>query len=283
MQARVAACLLSLVLLAPAAAVAQAPVREVSQIHGNLYRFRNNFHYSVFLVTSTGIIATDPFNADAARWLKDELAKRFGVAVRYLIYSHDHADHSSGGEVFAETAIVVAHERAKRVIVGERRPTAVPHVTFSDRLTIDLGGSTVELEWVGRNHSDNSIVMRFPAERALFAVDFIPVKTVGFRDFPDAYLEDWIESLKRVEAMDFDRLVPGHGPLGDKASVIAFRGYMEELREAVLKLAREGKSLEEIKQSVKLPKYESWGGYAQMFALNVEGMFRMVQTNRRGN
>ncbi len=283
MHTRVAACLLSLALLAPAPAVAQAPVREISQIQGNLYRFRNNFHYSVFLVTPAGIVVTDPINADAARWLKDELAKRFGVPVRYLVYSHDHADHSSGGEVFADTAIVVAHERAKRVIVGERRPTAVPHVTFSDRLTIELGGSTVELEWVGRNHSDNSIVLRFPAERALFAVDFIPVKTVGFRDFPDAYLDDWIESLRRVEAMDFDRLVPGHGPLGDKASVSAFRAYMEELREAVLKLAREGKTLEEIKQTVRLPKYESWGGYAQMFPLNVEGMFRMVQANRRGN
>jgi glyoxylase-like metal-dependent hydrolase (beta-lactamase superfamily II) len=283
MQAHLAACLLSLAVLAPAAAVAQAPVREISQIQGNLYRFRNNFHYSVFLVTSAGIVATDPINADAARWLKDELARRFGVPVRYLVYSHDHADHSSGGEIFAETAIVVAHERAKRAIVGERRPTALPHVTFSDRMSIELGGSTVELEWVGRNHSDNSIVMRFPAERALYAVDFIPVKAVGFRDFPDAYLDDWIESLKRVEAMDFDRLVPGHGPLGDKASVAAFRGYMEELRDAVLKLAREGKSLEEIKQSVKLPQYEAWSGYAQMFPLNVEGMHRMVQTNRRGN
>jgi len=283
MPARLAACLVSLALLAPAAANAQAPVREISQIQGKLYRFRNNNHYSVFLATPAGIVATDPINAEAARWLKDELAKRFGVPVRYLVYSHDHADHSSGGEVFAETAIVVAHERAKRAIVGERRPTAVPQLTFSDRMTIELGGATVELEWVGRNHSDNSIVMRFPAERALFAVDFIPVKAVGFRDFPDAYLEDWIESLKRVEAMDFDRLVPGHGPLGDKAAVVAYRGYMEELRDAVLKLAREGKSLEEIKQSVKLPRYEPWGGYAQMFALNVEGMVRMVQANRRGN
>ncbi len=83
--------------------------------------------------------------------------------------------------------------------------------------------------------------------------------------------------------MDFDVLAPGHGPLGDKQSVTAFRNYMEELRAEVLKLAREGKSLDEIKQIVKMPKYASWGGYQQMFELNVEGMYRMVQTNRRGN
>lgn len=281
-----AGVLLALSLCVPAVTLAQAPkppIREISQIRDNVYRFRNNFHFTVFAVTPAGVIATDPINADAAKWLKEEIAKRFNVPVKYLIYSHDHADHISGGEVFADTATVVAHANAKREIIGEKRPTAVPQVTFTDSMTIELGGTVVELSYVGRNHSDNSIVMRFPAERVLFAVDFIPVRSVGFRDWPDAYLEEWIESLKRVEAMDFDVLAPGHGGLGDKRSVKDFRVYMETLRAEVTKLAREGKSLDEIKQMVKLPQYESWGGYKQMFELNVEGMYRMVQANRRGN
>ena len=200
-------------LVTPPVFAQQAPVREITQIKGNLYRFRNNFHYSVFVVTPAGIIATDPINAEAARWLKAELAKRFNLPVKYLLYSHDHADHISGGEVFADTAVVVSHDNAKRTIVGERRPTAVPQVTFSDNLTIELGGTVVELSHVGRNHSDNSVVMRFPAERVLFAVDFIPVNELPFRDFPDGWMPDWIDSLKRVEAMDFDVLAPGHGPV----------------------------------------------------------------------
>lgn len=286
MRHRLAAVLLALSLCVPAAVHAQAPkppVREITPIKDNVYRFRNNFHFTVFAVTPAGIIATDPINADAAKWLKEELAKRFNVPVRYLIYSHDHADHISGGEVFADTATIVAHANAKQAIIGEKRPTAVPQVTFTDAMTIELGGTVVELKHVGKNHSDNSLVMRFPAARVLFAVDFIPVKSVGFRDWPDAYLDEWIESLKRVEAMDFDVLAPGHGALGDKQSVTAFRTYMEELRAEVLKLVREGKSLDEIKQTVKMPKYASWGGYQQMFELNVEGMYRMIQTNRRGN
>jgi glyoxylase-like metal-dependent hydrolase (beta-lactamase superfamily II) len=92
-------------------------------------------------------------------------------------------------------------------------------------------------------------------------VDFIPVESVAVRDFPDAYIEDWIASLQRVEQMDFDVLVPGHGPLGRKDHVRQFREYMEELRGAVLKYAREGKSLEEMKQLITLPKYEKWSGY----------------------
>ncbi|MGH7534628.1 MAG: MBL fold metallo-hydrolase, partial [Gemmatimonadales bacterium] len=206
------------------------PVREITKIAGEVYRFRNANHYSVFAVTPAGVVATDPINADAARWLRTEITRRFNQPVRYLVYSHDHADHIAGGEVFADTAVVVAHDNAKSVIVGERRPTAVPQVTFSDRMTIELGGTVVELSHVGRNHSDNSIVMRFPRERLLFAVDFIPVNSYSFRDFPDAYMPDWIESLKRVEAMDFDTLAPGHGPLGTKANVTMFREYLQDLR-----------------------------------------------------
>jgi len=267
-------------------ATAQTPVREITQIAGEVYRFRNNNHYSVFTVTPQGIIATDPINAEAAQWLKAELQKRFAKPVKYLIYSHDHADHISGGEVFADTAVVVAHDKARAVIVGERRPTAIPQVTFSDRLTIELGGTVVELSYVGRNHSNNSIVMRFPQERLLFAVDFIPVQSVAFRDFPDAYVEDWIESLKRVELMDFDVLVPGHGPVGKKEHVQMFRGYLEDLRGEVLKYAREGKSLEEMKQLITLPKYEKWSNYQnerpelQWFPMNIEGMYRHVQMHR---
>ena len=260
-----------------------APVREISKIADEVYRFRNNNHFSVFAVTPDGIIVTDPINADAATWLKAELKQRFDKPVRYLVYSHDHADHSSGGQVFADTAIVVAHANAKTAIVGEKRPTAVPQVTFTDKMTIELGGTVLELSYVGRNHSDNSIVMRFPKERLLFAVDFIPVSAVAFRDLPDTYVPDWMDSLRQVEAMEFDILVPGHGPLGKKEHVTQFREYLEDLRGAVLAAAREGKSLDEMKQTIKLSKYESWGGYQQMFQLNIEGMHRLVQGNRRGN
>jgi glyoxylase-like metal-dependent hydrolase (beta-lactamase superfamily II) len=200
-----------------------------------------------------------------------------------VVYSHDHADHISGGEVWADTATVVAHDNAKDAIVGEKRPTAVPQVTFSDRAVIELGGTVMELIYVGRNHSNNSLVMRFPKEKVIFAVDFIPVNAVTFRDLPDAYVDEWIESLRRVEALEFDILAPGHGALGNKANVTAFRSYMEDLRAQVLAAARAGKSLEETKKLVDLSKYKDWGGYEQMGQLNIEGMYRLVQANRRPN
>ncbi len=277
--AAVLLCLSSAVVLAQ-----DAPKRSIKHIEGDLWRFKNNFHYSVFLVTPDGIIATDPINAEAARWLKQKLKAQFDKKVKYLIYSHDHADHSAGGEVFAEDgAIVIAHEKAKVQIIGERRPTAVPDITFSDQLTIELGGQIVELKYVGKNHSDNMIVMRFPKQRALFAVDFIPVRTVAFRDFPDAYIPEWIESLRRVEQMDFDTLIPGHGRIGNKSDVTAFREYMEHLRKEVLTQLRLGKSLEATKAAIDLAYWRDWAQFEAWSPLNIEGMYERLRLNRRGN
>ena len=68
------------------------------------------------------------------------MKKRFNnKPIKYLVYNHDHRDHITGGEVFEEEAIVVAHQRTKEKIIGEKRPTAVPDVTFTDRMTIELG------------------------------------------------------------------------------------------------------------------------------------------------
>ena len=270
-------------------AVAQDEESSIENISGNVYRFRHKFHYSVFAVTPEGIIATDPINARAAEWLKAALKERFNLPVKYLIYSHEHPDHISGGEVFADTAIVVAHERAKAKIEGEQRRTATPQVSFTDSMTIELGGTVVELSYVGRNHSDNSIVMRFPQERILFAVDFIPVETVAYRDFHDAYIEEWIDSLKRVEGMDFDILAPGHGRLGTRDHVRQFREYMQDLYRAVLKQVRAGMSLEEMQQTIRLPKYEKWFAYQSdnpglnWFPMNIAGMHRYIQNHRRSN
>ena len=277
-----AAAIVTIALCAGGAA-AQDAKRSITKIAGDLYRFQNNFHYSVFLVTPEGVIATDPINAEAAAWLEAEIAKRFGQEVKYLIYSHDHADHIAGGEVFADTAVVVAHDNAKETIIGEKRPTAVPDVSFSDTMTITLGGKSVELTYVGRGHSDNMIVMRFPEARALFTVDFISVKRLPYRDLSDAYFPDWIEAIRRVEAMDFDILVPGHGPMGVKADAADHRAYHEDLYNGVLAAARAGRSVDQMKAEITLEAYAAWGQHEAWRPLNIEGMYRQIQMHRRGN
>ena len=259
---------------------AQTEDRSITQIAGDLYRFQNRTHYSVFLVTPEGILVTDPINADAAKWLKAELANRFpGVPIRYLVYSHSHADHISGGEVFADTATVVSHERAKQHIVAEQVPTAIPQVTFSDRKTLELGGRQVELIYLGPSHSDNLIAMRFPAERTVFAVDIVAAKRLPYQDFPDADLNGLIAGLKTIEALDFDILAPGHGVLGGKADVADHRRYLETLRDRVKAGMADGKSVDELKQTVTMSEYASWGMYKEWREPNVAGMYRLLQNS----
>jgi glyoxylase-like metal-dependent hydrolase (beta-lactamase superfamily II) len=261
--------------LAAAPALAQAPVREITKISGDLYRFRNNGHYSVFLVTPAGVIATDPIDRDAATFLKTEIAQRFKVPVKYVVYSHGHGDHGSGGEVFSDTATFVGHDLAKMMMVTDKVPTPLPQETFTETKTISLGGATVELSYLGPNHGDGMIVMHFPKERALFVVDIVPIDSLAYRDFPNADINGWIDSLKKIEQMDFDVLAPGHGPIGTRDHARKHREYLEDLQAQVTEHVTRGMSLVETKDAVDLTKYKTWASYDSR-DLNIEGMFRML-------
>ena len=272
-----------ILLLVPTVGLTATVNRDIIPIAGDIYRFQNNFHFSILMVTDEGVLVTDPIDSDAATWLKSEIKKRFDKPVKYLIYSHDHRDHIAGGEVFADTATVIAHEKTKVAILGEKRPTAVPAVTFNDKLTIELGGKTVNLLYVGRSHSDNMIVVHFPAEKILYAVDFISVKRLPFKNLGDAYFPDWIDAIKFVEGLDFEILSPGHGNMGTKADAVDHRMYLEELYAAVVEGARHVKSLEELQAEIQMENYKDWQQYEAWRTMNIEGIYQRVVLQRRGN
>jgi glyoxylase-like metal-dependent hydrolase (beta-lactamase superfamily II) len=104
---------------------------------------------------------------------------------------------------------------------------------------------------------------------------------VAYRSLPDGYPDEWIESLTKVEQLDFDLLVPGHGKIGRKEHVKQFRGYLEDLRGAVQEQIRKGASLENAKKTVRLPKYEQWQRYADWLPENVEGMYKYLSQQKR--
>jgi glyoxylase-like metal-dependent hydrolase (beta-lactamase superfamily II) len=260
------------------------PDDEITKLVDDVYLFRHKFHQSIFITTPKGVIVTDPISSDAAAWLKAKIKTLTDQPVRYVIYSHHHNDHITGGSVFADTALFVSQTAARPKILQAADPqTPVPDLTFTDRMSIDLGGKHVELIYTGRNHSDNSLVVLLPQDRLLFAVDFIPVETVAYRALPDGYPDEWIGSLRQVEGLEFDTLVPGHGKIGTREHVRMFRGYLQDLRAAVQEQVQKGVSLEEAKKNVQLPKYEQWARYADWLPENVEGMYRYLSEQRKGN
>lgn len=258
--------------------------RKIIPVKGNLYRFKNNNHFSVFFVTPDGVIATDPINKEAAQWLKAEIKRRFNQPIKYLILSHDHPDHSSGGEVFTDDgAIVIAHKKTKQTILNEQRPTATPEITYEDKMTIELGGKTVNLIYIGKNSSDNTTIMHFPEQRAIFAVDLIVVNRLPYQTMKDAYFPEWFESIDQLALIDFDTLIPGHGKIGNKQDAINHGQYLKDLYAAVQQGIRKQQSLEELKNTIKLKDYQGWGQYKAWLPLNIEGMYNNIIIHYRSN
>lgn len=123
--------------VAPALAQNQAPAdREIIAVAENLYQARDGGHATVFLVTDAGVILADPLNTSFAQWLKAELAERFNASVQYVLYSHHHWDHASGGAVFADTAMFIGHE-AMVAALDRALPLYGPDVSAN---TIDRNG-----------------------------------------------------------------------------------------------------------------------------------------------
>ncbi len=262
------------------------PTRVISNITGDLYRTQDDFHYGVFLVTSEGIILADPISTDFAQWLKAELAERFDVPVKYVIYSHYHGDHNSGGAVFSDTAEIIAHENtpislARGADDDGLRDVQPPDTTYSDRTTVTLGGKTVELIHSVPSHSDDSTLVVFPEERVVFAVDFVGVNRLPFRNMGGGPVGPWLVATEHLQAtVDYDTLAAGHGDMGSKADVDDYQRYLEDLLGAVTEGVTAGKSLEELQQSIVLEEYQDWAGYGDWLAGNIEAAYNGLTANQ---
>ena len=84
--------------------------QEIGKLTGDVYYARMDDYVSVFMVTPDGIVLVEPIGTEFATWLKGELASRFTVPVKFVIYSHHHWDHGSGAAVYADTARIIGHE-----------------------------------------------------------------------------------------------------------------------------------------------------------------------------
>jgi glyoxylase-like metal-dependent hydrolase (beta-lactamase superfamily II) len=267
----------------PAAQPAAAPpLFATTKVDGtdNVYIFRYQGHQSMFIVTPAGVIATDPIGLrrpQAVTTYIDEIKKVTDKPIKYVIYSHHHWDHIAGGKPFKDAgAVFVAQKNAQARLTAVKSPDVVMPTQWVDKQkVIRLGGTTLELNYVGRNHSDNSLVMRLPKEKIIFAVDFIPLQGVQFRDMADNWPLELEESLKKILAMDWERLIPGHpGPggrqTGTKDDARTVLSYLQDLNAEVKKAVDAGKCYDTAMKEIKLPKYETLNNYGNYLAGNIE-------------
>ncbi len=263
--------------------------RSLERVRGELYRHTNGaglaVHSGLVLITREGALVIDPAMTCTAGWLREEIRRRFGVPVKYVVYTHAHADHISGAQVLQQAgAIVVANQRALEPIVGERLPTALPDRVFDRDMSIVLGGETIKLHRVAPSHSNSMVMVSFPRYKALQCTDVCESQSMPYNDFLDFYYDGWVETLDWVIAQDVEVIDVGHYSLASKADILAEREYIVDLHRQVLALVRAGHAWDELYRKVEFsPQVRGWIGFDTMKTLNVLGMYRWVSNHRRGN
>ena len=248
------------------------------KITDNIYIFRYVNHQSMFIVTPAGVIATDPISLRRpAKPYIDAIQAVTKAPIKYVIYSHSHFDHTAGGQPFKDLgATFVAQRHAKERIAALKPPdVVVPDQVVDDKRVITLGGTTLELLYLGKNHSDSTLVMRLPKEKIIFTVDWIPIEGVQFRGMADTYVPDIEEGLKKVIALDWETLIPGHpGPggkqTGTKQNARDELDYLQDLSAAVKQEVSQSKTYDEAVKDIALPKYQAWPNYKLFLPMNIE-------------
>ncbi len=212
------------------------------------------------LVTSQGLVVIDSpqLPSQAAQWQRQlaTLGK-----IRYLINTGPQADHVTGGFFFP--APLIAHqatcesmsltlvsdlkEQIGQIDPGELVLMAdyrlrLPEITFSQRLCLYLGDHTLELIHLP-GHTPGQIGVYLPLERAIFTGDNVFCKVQAVFSEAEPFL--WLESLKKIEALDVDHVIAGHGEVRDKSCLREQASFIEEWLEVVKDAIHRGWSQEE--------------------------------------
>jgi glyoxylase-like metal-dependent hydrolase (beta-lactamase superfamily II) len=161
---------------------------------------------------------------------------------------------------------------------------ALPTRTVSTTATLREQGREIQLQVLGRGHTDGDLYIYLPKEKVVMTGDAL-VDWMPFVN--DGYPEDWVTTLTALEKLDFTHIIPGHGEVMPKSGVAFFRGYISDLVAAVKKAAADGASLDEMKTKIAeqlAPKYEQGmskyplGRYRASIPINIEMVHKKVVT-----
>ncbi len=160
--------------------------------------------------------------------------------IKYVLNTHHHDDQSGSNADFLPSAEVIAHKNARANIVRNNQPGA-PRLIFADETAVFLGGAEVQMFHFGRGHTNGDAIVYFPDLRTVHTGDLfvfgqrLDGSTLSpFWDFGNGgSVLEWPATLTRLLALDFDTVIPGHGPILTKADIRTFRGKLETVIDRV--------------------------------------------------
>lgn len=196
--------------------------------------------------------------------------------IRYVFDTHYHGDHADGNPIYtANGTIAIASENSRHLfdtkgIAGfqksqKEKPDEYgpleyekPSLYFPKKLVLDDGTMRVELLHFGHAHTAGDAIAWLPKHGIAFTGDACvngPFNYTG-----DSNTESWIRVLTEMQKLGIKTIAPGHGEMSDASLIDLQRRYFVELRQVIRQALDDGKSLEEIEQSIELPFYEKWTG-----------------------
>lgn len=246
--------------------------------------------------TREGVVLIDTGQTPAESRIVSGIVKKLTLhPVRFIIHTEPHGDHTSGNFVFSPPAFVVAHAgaaesmkkanfeaRNKQLIAAypEMREAlqgyrlVTPHIEYSQKMTLAVGERTLELIYLKNVHSEADTAIWMPQERILWAA-----ASVGVKRYPNLRpfltIDDILASIRMMRALNPEVVIAGHGEPGTTQIFDEMERYYMLLLERVGNLARLGKSLDEIKQELRMPEFDDWAA-KERFSSNVELAYKAV-------
>ncbi len=255
--------------------------------------------------TSTIVLTSEgPVIIDTGQTLIDSrevlaaVKKLTPLPVRMVINTEVHPDHTTGNFVFSPPALVINHAGAGEAmqkasdpnraatlaaqspemrIAAEGYRLVTPHIEYRDKTTLHIGGRTFELLHMKNVHSEADTAVWLPNERVLFAASVaLPGSINNIRPFVD--IRDMLAAMKMMKALNPDVVVPGHGSFGTTKIFDDNERYYTLLLERVGAMVRAGKTLDQIKQELRMPEYADWS-YQERMPSNIEAAYRAARGN----
>ncbi len=247
----------------------------LTKIADNVYSYvnvknaaaRNSFGANAgIIIGRDGIVVIDTLISakEAKRFIKD-IRSVSDKPIKYVVNTHHHLDHTFGNSEFAKLGgIIIDQENigktmdryyeyaVKRVGLTDEDMQGTerfsPAITFTDRLTIDIGDQKVELISYGHTHTEDSIVAFLPDKKILFAGDLL--FTNYHTNLMDGDLGGWIKALDAIMAMSPSIIIPGHGPISSNKDMQSMKDYLIAFDMKARELAAQGKDAQTIASEI---------------------------------
>ncbi len=279
------------------------PIKVTEVAPGLFYQYHHQESNNAFLVTDEGVLVIDTRqHPRRAEELLATIRKYTDKPIKWVINTHAHGDHYFGNSVFKrEGATFIAHRdtagmmkshlgiemkrrmgyfKQQKYDPGEVK-LVLPDVTFDSRMTLTLGGRTVELLYLGPGQNPGDTLVYFPKERVIFTGGPFSKNSWPNPSFTPS-MSNWVELLRKIAAMDVDQYLGGHGDIGNKQDVLHEAQMLADFDAGMRAAVAKGMSKDDIIKNVRFEKYKDVRNYYRM-NLFISSYYHFLTTGRPEN